>query len=84
MKGVEVFDDVDILDAEAVAGTEDGGGVVGLVDVFEGEGEPAGAAGEDGFEAFAAMGGEAGGEAIHQGGGEGGNGGWGHGKRGEK
>ena len=32
---VAVFDDVDVLDAEAVAAAEDGAGVVGLEDVFE-------------------------------------------------
>ena len=38
VEGSFFFEDkVDVLDAEGVGGTEDGGGVVGVVDVFEDE-----------------------------------------------
>ena len=41
VEGIVGFDDMDVLDAEAVAGAEDGGGVVGLVYVFEDDGDVA-------------------------------------------
>lgn len=45
--GVGSFDDMDILDAEAFAAAQAGGGVVRLVDVFEENSEMAGPLGED-------------------------------------
>jgi len=38
---------VDVLDAEAFGGAHDGAGVVGVVEVFEGDGQVAGAGVED-------------------------------------
>ena len=34
-----MFDDVEFLDTEAVAGSDDGSSVMGLVDVFEDDGD---------------------------------------------
>ncbi len=65
-EGVQVFDDMDILDAEAIARAQDRGGVVGLVNVLEDEGEPAGAAGENGSEALPAMGGKHGSQLLQE------------------
>ena len=41
VEGVVALDDMDVLDAEAVSGAEDGGGIVGLVDILEGHGDVA-------------------------------------------
>lgn len=55
VEGIVVLDDVDVLDAETVAGTKDGGGVVGLVDVFEGDGDVACAEGRYAVDECAAV-----------------------------
>ena len=49
---IATLDDVDILQAEAVATAEAGAGVVGLVDVFEEDGEMTGPLIEDGDDLF--------------------------------
>jgi len=45
VEGVVALDDVDILYAETVAGAEDGGGIVRLVDILQCNGDMAGAQG---------------------------------------
>ncbi len=45
VEGVVALDDVDILYAETVAGAEDGGGIVRLVDILQRHGDVAGAEG---------------------------------------
>ena len=45
VEGVVALDDMDVLDAEAVAGAEDGGGIVRLVDILQRHGDVAGAEG---------------------------------------
>ena len=52
---VVLFDDVDILDAEAVAGAEHGAGVVALEDVFENYGDMTGSVEHEAFDESAAV-----------------------------
>lgn len=55
VEGIVALDDMDVLDAETVAGAEDGCGVVGLVDVFECHGDVAGAEGGYAVDELAAV-----------------------------
>lgn len=55
VEGVVALDDMDVLDAEAVAGAEDGGGIVGLVDILQRHGDVAGAEGRNAVDEGAAV-----------------------------
>lgn len=55
VEGIVALHDMDVLDTEAVAGAEDGGGVVRLVDVFECHGDVACAQRGDAVDELAAV-----------------------------
>ena len=67
IEGIAGFDNMDILHAEAVAGAQYGGGVVGLVDIFEHHGDVAGAQGRETIEEGASLGGDEVGGALIEG-----------------
>ena len=54
-KVVAAFNGVDILDAEPVTASQDGAGVMGLVNIFEDDGDLASSLAKDGAEAIATI-----------------------------